>query len=142
MSRFFRSVLCAIICACLLTGAAFAQGADLSHYSDNQLIELLYQVQQEIADRRIEAQASLPGGEYIAGKDIPAGKYIFKCVYKGTMWANLSVYGDRGKGKQKLWKLIVEEDGPFETMLTLEEGDQLKCDEPFTLTIHAGVMFR
>jgi len=136
-----KKIVCAIICACLLVSGALAE-ISLSGYTDAQLLELLTQVQQEIADRRIEASASLRGGDYIVGEDIPAGKYVFRCTYRGDWWANFSVYAERGSGKQKKWDIITKEDGEYECLLTLEAGDKLSCDEPFTLSVYAGVMFK
>lgn len=136
-----KRIVCAFICICLLCCAALADGIDLSKYSDAQILELLSQVQQEIVSRRIEKTANLRGGEYIAGEDIPTGKYVLTITYTGDWWANLTVYSERGNGKQKLWEMVTSDEGTFSKLITLEAGDKLTCDEPFELKVYAGVMF-
>jgi len=119
-----------------------SEGTDFKSYSDEQLLKLIFDAQQEAANRKLALSADLMGGQYIAGVDIPTGKYIFKCTYKGDWWANMTVYTDKGNGRLKEWETITAEDGEFTLLLTLDENDCLSCDEPFTLTISTGIMFK
>ena len=136
-----KKLICAVIAVLLLVSACAAETVDLSKYTDAQVLELLTLVQQEVVDRKLSKTARLSGGEYIAGEDIPAGKYVFTCSYKGYVWANFTVYSDRGSGKQKIWELITEDDGVFSRVITLDMDDQLKCDQPFTLSVYTGISF-
>lgn len=142
MKKLIRSLVCVLLCACLALGTAFAGSADFSKYSDAELMQLLSDVQQEIADRRIAVSASLRGGDYIAGADIPTGKYVFSCTYTGSLWANFAVHSAGENGRLKYYEVITGDEGTYELLITLEEGDRLSCDEPFGLTVYAGVMFR
>ena len=130
------------ICIALALAFALSMSAsalEFGSYSDAALLDLLRQVQQEVVDRRIEKTANLKGGEYVAGEDIPTGKFVLKCTYSGDWWANLTIYS--ASGSQELWEVITEEDGTFEKVITLEKGAKIECDEPFTLTVYAGIRF-
>ena len=125
----------------LLSWTCIGEGIQLDSLTNDELLELLQSVQQEIADRKIEKTASLMGGKYIAGEDIPSGKYVLRCTYDGDLWASLTIYSNRGNGSQKVWEIITEDDGEFEMLIDLEQNDRLSLDIPFTLTIYVGVMF-
>ncbi|MBR2572162.1 MAG: hypothetical protein IKE30_08595 [Clostridia bacterium] len=128
-----------------LTGLAAAEEIDLAGLSDDEIVMLLDRVQQEMVDRRIERTADLAGGAYIGGKDIPAGSYVYTSRAVGDDWGNVTIYADGGKGKQLFWEIVSapdEGEDPETYFITLGEGDQLKSAVPFSLTIHAGVLFR
>ena len=66
-----------VIIAC--SSLSLAEGIDISTLSDDALVALMVRVQEEIVARHIEGTANLARGTYIAGKDIPAGSYIYTC---------------------------------------------------------------
>ncbi len=118
---------------------------DVSGFSDDELVVLLELVQDELVKRGIEKTATLPKGAYTAGIDIPAGKYIYTCLAKGSDWGNVTVYSEGGKGKQLLWEIVSapkEGEEPETVFMNLNEGDQLKSGVPFSLTIQTVVKFR
>lgn len=84
-------------------------------------------------------------GTYIAGKDIPAGSYIYTCLASGEDWGNVTIYSEKGEGDQLFWEVVAApEDGeePESFFITLNPDDQLKSGVPFSLTIYAGVSFK
>ncbi len=145
VSGFFRRLVCLMLVFTLLIPAALADMMDLSTMSNEEIIELLNQVNTEIATRGINKTATLPQGTYIAGSDIPVGKYIFTCLATGEDWGNVTVYADGGKGKQILWNVVSapdEGEDPTSIFINLNEGDQLKSGVPFSLTIMSGAIFQ
>ena len=122
-----------------------AEGIDLSGLSNDEIVALIGRVQEEIVARHIEGTATLTGGTYIGGKDIPAGSYIFTCLASGDDWGNVTIYSDKGEGDLLFWEVVsAPEDGeePESFFITLNEGDQLKSGVPFSLTIYAGISFK
>ena len=84
-------------------------------------------------------------GDYIGGKDLPAGKYIFVCKAKGDDWGNVTVKTEGGSGKLVIWEVVsapAEGEEPETIFITLDEGDELKSGVPFTLTIMSGAIFK
>ena len=139
-----RLVCCLLVCL-LLIPAALADVPDISALSDDEILVLLDQVNQEVVSRGLEKTAKLPQGSYIGGKDLPAGRYIFTCMATGDDWGNVTVYTDEGKGKQVLWEvMLAPKDGqePETCFITLNEGDELKSGIPFSLTIMSGAVFK
>lgn len=133
-----------LLCLGVVPACACAEGIELSAYSDAELIALLYQVQDEIVSRNIEKTAQLTGGIYVAGQDIPAGRYILSGA--GTeddsgIISLSSVNDPAGSTPSKLYDFILGEDA-YTVAITLEEGDTLVLPYAFTLTISAGVVFR
>lgn len=129
----------------LCTGFALAEGIDLAELSDDALVALMNRIQEEIVARHIEGTATLPGGAYIAGKDIPTGAYIFTCLATGDDWGNVTIYSDEGEGKQLFWEVVMapdEGEAPESFFITLREGDQLKSSVAFSLTVYVGVIFK
>lgn len=123
-----------------------AESNQFESYDDSSLTELLFSVQQEIADRHIEKSADLPQGIYVAGKDIPIGAYNITAIYEGSLLMNIFVYaeGDDENSKQSFTIYGYEPygDGTGKFYVELEEGDRLKCDGAITLTTSAGIMFK
>ena len=137
-------VIALLLVACSPALAA-TETIDLTQLSDDELIELLDQVNNDIVKRGIEKTATLSKGTYIVGVDIPVGKYLYTCLAQGNDWGNVTVYSERGAGKQLLWEVVsAPEEGqePQTVFMTLNEGDQLKSGVPFSLTIQVGVKFR
>ena len=119
--------------------------ADLAGLTDEELVALMTRVQEEIVARRIEGTATLASGTYIAGRDIPAGSYIYTCLAAGDDWGNVTIYTEKGEGKQLFWEVVSaphEGSEPESFFITLNEDDQLKSGVPFSLTIYAGVSFK
>lgn len=140
-----RRFVCCLLVFLLLIPAAFADSINLSSLSDAEIVDLLTKVNAEIVSRGINKTAKLPQGAYIAGKDIPAGKYIFTVMAVGDDWGNVTVYSEGGKGKQLLWEVVsAPEKGqdPETIFITLNDGDQLKSGVPFSLTIMSGALFQ
>ena len=131
----------------LLFGAvqATAEGFDLAQMTNDEIAGLLNQVTGEFVKRGIEKTATLAKGAYIAGEDLPAGRYVYTCLAKGNDWGNVTIYSDRGEGKQLMWNVVTapeEGEEPDTIYITLNEGDQLKSGVAFSLTIMAAVAFR
>lgn len=143
MKKWIALLVALIIAAC--TTMAFAEEIDLAGLSDDEIVALMGRVQEEIVARHIEGTATLAGGTYIAGKDIPAGSYVFTCLATGDDWGNVTIYSEKGEGKQLFWEVVsAPEDGeePESFFITLNPDDQLKSGVPFSLTIYAGVSFK
>ncbi len=142
-----KKVFAVIITIALFVGTvALAETLDLSQYTDTELISLLKEVQQEVANRHIEKSADLPQGSYLVGKDIPAGTYDISVVYKGSMWMDIYIYADGGDGEVKQDFSVFADgnygDGTGSFHVELTDGELLKCTAPITLTINAGVQFK
>ena len=56
-----------------LISVSYASTVDLSAMTNDEIIALLGQVNQEIVSRGIQKSASLPAGKYVGGKDLPVG---------------------------------------------------------------------
>ena len=140
-----RIVLFIVVLMLTCAGFAQAQQIDLAALSDEEIMALMDDIQAQIVERHIEGTASLASGAYIAGRDLPAGSYVYTCLAQGSDWGNVTIYTDGGDGDQLFWEIVAApEDGeePESFFITLSEGDQLKSDVPFSLTIHAGVRFQ
>ncbi len=128
----------------ITTAQAATETIDLSQLSDEEIVSLMDQVNNEIVRRGIEKTAKLSKGTYIVGVDIPAGKYIYTCLAQGDDWGSVTVYADKGQGDQLLWEVVSapEEGNESDTVfLDLHEGEQLKSGVPFSLTVQAGIKF-
>ncbi len=145
VSGFFHRFVCVLVVCLLLIPIAVADGVDLSSMSNDEIVDLLNKVNTEIVNRGINKTATLPQGTYLAGSDLPAGRYIFTCLAVGDDWGNVTVYSDGGKGKQILWNVVSAPDegqDPTTIFITLNEGDELKSGVPFSLTIMSGAIFQ
>lgn len=143
MKKWIALLVALVIAAC--AAIALAEEIDLAELSDDEIVALMSRVQEEIVARHIEGTATLAGGTYIAGKDIPAGSYVFTCLAAGDDWGNVTIYSEKGEGNQLFWEVVsAPEDGeePESFFITLNEDDQLKSGVPFSLTIYAGVSFK
>lgn len=138
MKKVFAFLL--VICMLAVTATSFAAGVNLKKMTDDEIVQLLKDVQNELVKRKIEKSAKMPAGKYIVGRDFPAGCYMLKINAKGDDWGNLTVKGDKGSGSLKEWE-VVSADNPETFFFTLEKDDELACAVPFILTISAGVKF-
>lgn len=147
------SIMAVALAFLLLASFTFADKndiVDLSKLSDEELISLHNQVQQEIVDRHIEKSAKLVPGSYLVGKDIPAGNYIVNAKYDSERWwMDIEVYADGGDG-EKLFEETVysttntaaSKKGEATFALTLNEGELFKFDDgEITLTVSTGIKF-
>ena len=145
ISVFFLRLVCCLLACLLLIPVALADVPDISALTDDEILALLDQVNQEVVTRGLNKTAKLPQGSYIGGKDLPVGRYIFTCMATGDDWGNVTIYSDRGEGKQLMWNVVTapeEGEEPDTIYITLNEGDQLKSGVAFSLTIMAAVAFR
>lgn len=142
MKKWMAALLVFVIL--MFTGQALAEGVDLSTLSDDELVGLMKQIQEEMVARNIEGTANLKGGKYVAGRDLPAGSYIFTCLAQGDDWGNVTIYADQGAGSQLFWEVVSapdEGEEPESFFITLNKDDELESSVPFTLTIYTGVRF-
>ena len=143
----FAEVFACLLLLTMISGAvrATAEGIDLSALTDDEIVALQNRVTAEFVERGIEKTATLARGAYIAGDDLPAGKYLYTCLAKDDDWGNVTVYSDRGEGNQLLWNIVSapeDGEGPDTLFITLNEGDQLESGVAFSLTIMKGILFR
>ncbi len=139
---FCRRFLCCLLACLLMIPAALADVPDLSSLTDDEILVLLDQVNQEVVSRGLNKTAALPQGAYIAGKDIPVGRYIFTSMARGDDWGNLTVKSDEGKGSLLLWEVITSGEEAETVFITLDNGDKLESGVPFSLTIMSGAVFK
>lgn len=136
------------LCLTLLTAAllmsATAEAADMTGYSNDELVALLAQVQTEIVDRGIEKTAELQAGRYTGGVDVPAGKYVLLCKTLDGQFGivELSAATDDPKQYPSLLYEFVDEEKEVDFYITIEEGGVLTIPFPCQLKISGGVMFK
>ena len=146
MKRYIAIFLIAMIT--VMTVNVWAESPDLGAYDDSALLELLEQVQQEVTDRHIEKTAEMQAGTYIGGRDIPGGTYIYTCMATGEEWGNVTIYtldDEGGHDKQCFWEVMsAPEEGEEQKsfVITVNEGEELSSQVPFSLTIYAGPSFK
>ena len=116
------------------------QVIDLSGYEDGTLVDLMKQVQAEIAARHIEATAQLRKGSYVFGQDIPAGKYILTKSAAEQDGGVIRLYAPDGDD-DKLYDYAMNSE-PFEAYIIAEDGDMLTTEFACDLTISVGVTFQ
>lgn len=129
----------------LFIQGSFAETLSLKELSDEEILQLVEDLPAELVRRKLPKTAELAAGEYIVGRDLPAGSYVYTCRAKGDDWGNLTVRANGGEGKQSFWRVVSapEKNEPEETfVLHLNEGDALYSGVPFSLTIGAGVVFK
>lgn len=112
---------------------------DLSTYTDDEIVALLYLVNQEVTDRKIEKSAKLPEGEYLIGRDIPAGNYYYSHTRTDGWSAYIKVWRST-KAEDPMLSTSVRKDGEY--FITLEDGNIFSSDEEFILKIAAGPLFQ
>ena len=150
-----KKLFALLLAICLLTAfnAVLAKSvSELSAYSDSELVELLKNVQNEIAARNIEKTAQLAPGTYIGGRDIPAGAYILahtaendfkygdvRLHSEGTS-ENESEDSSESDYINKLSEHVYLGDD-YSFYIVIEDGDILDLPFNHTLTISAGVKF-
>jgi len=74
--------------AVLFPNVCFASSIDISNLSDEELIVLQKQINQEVETRINNTGIKLPAGRYIVGRDFPEGKYYFILTKFDSKWGN------------------------------------------------------
>ena len=117
---------------------------DLSGYSDEDIIAINAQVQAEIFNRHLEKTATLPEGNFTAGRDIPVGTYVLKLLSRDAF----STFTVRAKNAPededpKVYFYFGDDDVGKDYNLTLEEGDIVSVHNcSVSITISMGIVFR
>ena len=139
MKRLF-TLITTVVLLMVFNSVAFADTPDLSKYTDIEIIELMGLIQDEIISRHIQKTATFSKGTYLVGREIPAGSYIYTCLREDDIWsAFVFVYSDTAKETQLLSASVPKDQT---TMIFLEEGNIIVSDEPFSLTISGGIVFK
>ena len=139
-----RFVCCLLICMALIS-VSYASTVDLSAMTNDEIIALLGQVNQEIVSRGIQKSASLPAGKYVGGRDLPVGAYILTCKtdenHHGIVW--LYAAGDdlNNQYPSILYEHIsYNKEDQFR--VSIEEGGILNLPFSATLTISPALLFQ
>lgn len=133
-------VMLLVVCLVLpITAIADVSMPDLTEYSTEDLIALKTLIAQEMLERGIEKQATVPIGKYIIGVDIPAGTYTLKPVKSGFtihVFPNTSktgtydyIFGEYVKSTDYIGKL------------ELLEGQVLEIDANVIFSVYTGISF-
>ena len=145
ISVFCRRFLCCLLICMALISVSYASTVDLSAMTNEEIIALLGQVNQEIVSRGIQKSASLPAGKYVGGRDLPVGAYILTCKtdenHHGIVW--LSAAGDdlNNQYPSILYEHIsYNKEEQFR--ISIEEGGILNLPFSATLTISPALLFQ
>ena len=112
----------------------------ISSLSDEELIELYSQINEEIVNRKIEKTAKLLAGTYEIGKDIPAGDYMIVVDNTEQSYASFLVIRDPRVYKYDHNGVPAGQKAQF--YLTFTDGEIVEVYAPFELTIKGrGITF-
>lgn len=113
--------------------------SDLSQYTDEEILALYNLVSQEIVSRRIDKSAKIPGGSFIVGSDIPAGKYTVERI--GSSWTGptLKVYANASKNLELIDEYLSDGES---YILDLEDGNLFETSSDVLLTVFTGITFQ
>ena len=140
-----------MLCVFLAAGIACAEGngivgqeslLDMSGYTDEEMILLMQQVNEEIVRRNIEKSAHLPTGTYIGGRDIPVGSYILTGEGREDDHGivSLGTYDEEGQRiKREVYESVYSSECNF--YIVVDEGETLTVPFACKLTINAGIRF-
>lgn len=128
---------------------AIAESVNLKGFTDEEIITLYESIKSEIVLRKIEKTAKLPQGEYLIGKDIPAGTYILRGTHSSDWWTDVYIYTaiemQKSKDERKAEKAITVFDHSGEVVhkITLNDGDALNVigSGEISITVSTGVLF-
>ena len=123
-----KKILTVILLLVLTCSVAYAE-INLSSMTTEELIALQTSITKELMDRGAMKSANVPAGEYIIGKDIPAGDYSISTtqIVASIVYGDFNMYvvtPDAGVGK-----------------VTLKDGESFQCSSSITLTKYAGLNF-
>ena len=143
-SAFCRILLCCLLAFLMLIPVAIADPIDLSSLTNEEIIELYAQINQEIASRKIEKSATLLAGKYVAGTDLPAGSYTLICKtddkHHGIVWVS-SPSDNLDKDYPSILYKYIGFNAEEQFRITIAEGGMLNLPFPATLVISAGLSF-
>ena len=132
-----RIVIGVLICL-LLCQFSYADTIQLDTLTDDEIVQLLQDVQQEVVDRKIEKSAQLISGDYIIGKDIPVGAYVFSTDNEEEV--TIYVYRDGINDLSHIYKShTITKSNPL--LIQCDEGDLYSIPEIVTITIYSAVSF-
>lgn len=161
MKKLLSLVLVLLLISALSTTYAEESSPILSFadYSDDELLSIYANLQQEIASRNLEKSVILPEGIYYAGIDIPIGSYM---VSADNSEDSCHISVSKQVDPSIISTIAIEDDMPINHFLrtiesiysahlnpgepavhiTLLEGQFLHVQKnPITLTIDAGITF-
>ena len=126
-----------IIALCLVTFLVFGCAlAELSDLSFDELIVANRQIVNEIMSRPEWKETAVPSGEWVVGKDFPAGTYSiaavsYLCIM--TVW-------DSESRENLVAEYVIYEDAPF-GKFTLKDGWQVIFSQKVILAPPQGIEF-
>ena len=132
-----------VVCMmCMPVGFALAESLDFSGYTDEVIVELLTQIQEEIVARNIEKTAVLQMGTYVGGKNIPVGSYTLVGAGKASEFGIISLgpVDDEDTYPSKLYEFF-HHGNDCSVFIFVEEGDVLELPFPCNLTI-SNIVFQ
>ena len=124
MKKIVSVVLLLVLTCCV----AYAE-VNLSTMTTEELITLRTSIVKELMDRGALKSANVPAGEYVIGKDIPAGDYSITTtqILVNVIYGDFNMYmvtPDNSVGK-----------------ITLKDGESFQFSSSITLTKYAGLSF-
>ena len=126
--------LCTVlIVLALLCPVVLAEGVDLSGMSYEELLDLRAAVDEAIWASDGWQEVEVPGGVYVIGEDIPAGRWS---VSTKSLMTSFTLYPQKSDYTDQTYEYI--------TMQILSEGDSytLECNEGNCLELGGTVIFK
>lgn len=123
----------------ILTNEAMAESFSFDGLTNEELLELFDEVQNEVVSRGIEKTATLSMGVYVGGIDIPVGSYCFVGDGEEDDSGGFYYYSDNSMAKS--FSEFINGDEYHEYYVTVETGDIVRIPYQFKATICAGIMF-
>ena len=133
-------VILLLVCLVLpITVLADVSLPDLTEYTTEDLVALKTLIAQEMLERGIEKQATIPIGKYTIGVDIPAGTYSVKPVKSGFDFKIYPNANKTGAFDSIYYEYVrsTESIGKIELL----EGQILEIDANVILTVYTGINF-
>ena len=139
-----KKTLIALLILCITLPVACAEAPAFGDYSDDEIVKLLKQVQDEIVARNIEKTARLTAGTYVGGRDIPVGSYILTSAENEGDFGIVSLRSANDSENEYPSKLYTFQKEPTEysVFVVIEEGDTLVTPYAYDLTISTGIIFQ
>ena len=129
-----KKVIALLVSCCLVIAFNLAIAeVGFSQMTDEELLQAQEELQKEIVDRGLLKKITLPSGLFVAGVDIPAGKYIVTAAtVNPARYAYIAIYKDMESASSILSSIstIFEQILPDygSCMITLEEGQVLMLE--------------
>ena len=128
-----------------------ANALDLSAFTDEEILELLAQVQDEMVARGLHGKtANVPKGTYIAGIDLPAGSYVYTSDGESALdgssedltlafeFGQLTVQNEQGVETASYY---IGNYGAETCYISVQDGDTLIIPRRGTLMMSSGGLF-